>query len=663
MPQCVHSVKPRHRVVETLGEFGVVVSVDQCHDVEARENGPRVDGEEGKEARYGRTPQRPVGDLSQEHGPVPQGVGRRYELWPADDQKKEPGNGKKPRFPRGDDDAHRETEKRRHKQLLPPRSNVGQLRLGSQRDADVDCSDKGHAFLDVLLDIFAIGHSVPPPMREYPSGERSSLRLFIHTLSLSPFERTGAGEKKKMDNIVLLTDSYKVSHYLQYPPKTSKVYSYFESRGGVYNETVFFGLQYLIKKHLLGEVVTMEKIDQAEDYYTKHFPPGFKFYREGWEHILREHGGRLPLSIKAVPEGSVVPVKNVLLTIENTDPLCYWLTNFVETLLVQVWYPMTVATHSREQKKVIAAYLRDTGGEAGLGFKLHDFGFRGVSSVETAGIGGAAHLVNFMGTDTIAGLVVAREYYGESMAGFSIPASEHSTITSWGKENEVDAMKNMLASYPNGLVACVSDSFDIFKACGEYWGERLKDSVLSRDGCLVVRPDSGDPPTTALQVLEILGEKLGKSKNDQDFYVLDPHVRVIWGDGIDYDMLVRILSLLKENGWSADNIAFGSGGGLLQKLNRDTQKCAFKCSAAVVDGQTRDVYKDPVTDHGKVSKKGLLALVKDESGQYTTVAGPSQDDCLVEVFRDGNLLQEYTFAQVRENAALPPLSDLPLPTL
>ena len=448
---------------------------------------------------------------------------------------------------------------------------------------------------------------------------------------------------------------------MQYPSKTSVVYSYFESRGGKYDEVCFFGLQYLLKKYFVGTVVTKEKIDAAEEYYKAHFPEGFVYNRSGWERIVEKHGGKLPLRIKAVPEGLVVGTKNVLMTIENTDPECFWLTNFVETLLVQVWYPMTVATHSREQKKVIAAYLHATGDTGGLGFKLHDFGFRGVSSVETAGIGAAAHLVNFLGTDTMAGLVVAKEFYGATTAGFSIPASEHSTITSWGKDKECDAMKNMLDKYPSGLVACVSDSFDVFKACAEYWGTQLKDQILSRDGQLVVRPDSGDLATTALKVLEILGEKLGTSQNSKNFKELDPHVRIIWGDGIDYDSLNEILGTLKLHGWSADNIAFGSGGGLLQKLNRDTQKCAFKCSYAEVDGLGRDVFKDPITDKGKVSKKGKLALVKQDDGKYVTFPGPRDDDVLVEVFRDGELIVEYTFDQIRETAKLPDLDTLPLP--
>jgi len=467
-----------------------------------------------------------------------------------------------------------------------------------------------------------------------------------------------------MDNLLLLTDSYKVSHWAQYPPGTETVYSYFESRGGKYDEVCFFGLQYFLKRYLAGEVVTKARIDEAAAYYEGHFPPGFEFNRKGWEHIVDEHKGRLPLTIKAVPEGTVVGVKNVLMTVENTDPKCFWLTNYVETLLVQVWHAMTVCTHSREQKKVIAAYLAKTGDVGGLGFKLHDFGFRGVSSVESAGTGACAHLVNFLGTDTVAGLVVAREYYGCRTAGFSIPASEHSTITAWGRADEAKALENMLDAYPTGLVACVSDSYDVFKACSEIWGETLRSKVLGREGTLVVRPDSGEPCATSLKCLELLYEKFGGQVNEKGYKVLDPHVRLIWGDGIDYQALCTICATLKANRWSLDNIAFGSGGGLLQKLNRDTQKCAFKCSSITVGGQDRDVFKDPVTDPGKASKRGRLALVADSEGSYVTkTACPREGvpgDVLVEVFRDGTLLVDQSFDDVRARAAIPDPSTLPL---
>merc|ERR1711881_406974 len=235
------------------------------------------------------------------------------------------------------------------------------------------------------------------------------------------------------------------------------VYSYFESRGcdrKGWDSVCFFGLQYFMKRYLIGQVVTREKIDEAEKVYAVHFGDGITenptmFFREGWEYILEKHGGRLPIHIKCVPEGMVIPNKTVLFTMVNTDPKCYWLANFLETLLVQVWYPMTVCTNSRMQKLSIHKYLEETGNEdwgipGGTVFKLHDFGFRGVSSVESAAIGGAGHLVNFLGTDTVAALMLAKEYYDEPCAGFSIPASEHSTMTSWGRENEVEAFKNML---------------------------------------------------------------------------------------------------------------------------------------------------------------------------------------------------------------------------
>jgi nicotinamide phosphoribosyltransferase len=456
-------------------------------------------------------------------------------------------------------------------------------------------------------------------------------------------------------NKLLLTDSYKLTHWKQYPPGTEKVYSYFESRGGLFEETVFFGLQYYLQKYLAGSFVSLDDVYSAEYFCEQHFGRPGLFNREGWNYIAWEHGGKLPVSIKAVPEGTAVPTGNVLMTIENTDPKVPWLTNFLETMLVQVWYPMTVATLSREMKKLIRAHLAKSGDPSTIDFKLHDFGFRGVSSVESAGLGGAAHLVNFQGTDTLAGIVLAQEHYGLGlkMAGFSIPASEHSTITSWGREHEADAYENMLTQFPDGLVACVSDSYNIFDACSSLWGDKLKEKVLGRNGTLVVRPDSGDPPTVVGQVLDALGEKFGYTTNAKGFKVLPPQVRVIQGDGIDYTMTRQILEVMSLKGWGADNIAFGMGGALLQKLDRDTQKCAFKCAEVVVNGESRKVSKDPVTDPGKRSKAGRMKLVKTERGGFTTVDADLQvEDQLVEVFRNGEVLKTYTFDEVRARAAL-----------
>lgn len=473
-------------------------------------------------------------------------------------------------------------------------------------------------------------------------------------------------------NPLLNTDSYKIAHWEQYPPGTNRVYSYLESRGGRFPETVFFGLQYILRKYLAGPVITQSDLGEAHQLLQMHFGKDL-LNTKGWQHIITDHRGYLPIKIKAVPEGTVVPTHNVLMTVENTCPQCYWLTNYVESLLVQVWYPTTVATQSRAVRQLIKGALERTGDPAGLDFKLHDFGFRGVSSVESASIGGGAHLASgFKGTDTLVALQWLRRYYDEACAGFSIPASEHSTITSWGRENEVRACENMLDKYPTGLVACVSDSYDIFKSCSEIWGGVLKDKVLNRDGCLVVRPDSGDPPVIVMAVLERLGAALGMTYNEKGFKVLNPKVRVIQGDGVNLDSIAEILRRMRENGWSADNVAFGMGGALLQKLDRDTQKFAFKCAhitgssfdqasweagrvmpAGNAVAWERDVYKDPITDGGKVSKRGRMKLVRKENGRLYTqpeALSLAETDQLVEVFRDGRMLTQTTLAEVRERS-------------
>ncbi|ESN96307.1 hypothetical protein HELRODRAFT_67798, partial [Helobdella robusta] len=445
----------------------------------------------------------------------------------------------------------------------------------------------------------------------------------------------------------------KVTHHKQYPADTTYAYSYFESRGGKFDKTLFFGLQYILKRWMVGEVVTEKKIIEAKEVFEKHFGQDV-FYEEGWRYILKEHKGKLPLLIKAVPEGTILPYRNVLFTIENTDPKCFWLTNYFETLLVQTWYPMTVATNSYYQKCILKKYMSKTADSMdSLKFQLHDFGYRGCSSVESAAIGGMSHLVNFEGTDTIAGLLAARTYYSCKMAGHSIPAAEHSTITTWGESNELEAFKNMLTQFPDGCVAVVSDSYDIFKACEQIWGEKLKDCVVNRGkngGRLIIRPDSGDPVETVCHVLKILGEKFGTALNKKGYKVLPNYLRVIQGDGISYESLNDILKAITDKGWSAENLVFGSGGALLQRLDRDTQKCAFKCSAVKINDKLVNVFKDPIGDSGKKSKKGKLKLLCN-NGVYTTVEQCSlddNDDILEVVFVDGELKRDCTLDEVRK---------------
>lgn len=464
-----------------------------------------------------------------------------------------------------------------------------------------------------------------------------------------------------LNNIMLLSDSYKTSHWRQYPPNTSTVYSYFESRGGKFPEVCWFGLQYFIKKYLVGQVVTQAKIDAAEKIINGHMgvlDDMKHFNKEGWEYILKEHGGRLPIIIKAAPEGMVVPVKNVLMTVVNTDPKCFWLTNYLETLLVQVWYPMTVATLSRANKQTILDYHIKTGCTTGMldiAYMLNDFGVRGVSSMETSMLGGAGHLINFGGSDNMPGLTCVLEYYKADLtkfAGMSVPAAEHSTITSWGDTGEQAALKNMLTQYPKGVVAVVSDSYNIYNAVENIWGKELKSLILARPppmGRLVIRPDSGDPKTIVVEVLDLLAKNFEITTNDKGFKVLPHQVRVIQGDGVSYDSIKEIYDNMVNSKWAATNVVFGSGGALLQKMDRDTQKCAFKCCEAIVDGKPRNVYKDPITDKGKQSKKGQLKLVK-SGGAITTLtegAGSPSEDLLVEVFKNGVLTKEWTFDEIR----------------
>ncbi len=457
-----------------------------------------------------------------------------------------------------------------------------------------------------------------------------------------------------ISNFILNSDSYKMSHYLQYPKGTEAVSSYIESRGGDYKRTVFFGLQMFLKE--LEKPITFENIDEAEKIVTAH---GLPFNREGWEYIVRAHSGYLPVEIHAVKEGTVLPTHNVLVQVVNTDPRCFWLTSYIETALLRaVWYPVTVATESWHIKAIIYDSLLKSSDnpDAEIPFKLHDFGARGVSSLESAAIGGCAHLVNFKGTDTLSGLLYAREYYNEAMAGFSIPAAEHSTITAWGKENEVKAYENMVNQFggKDKILAVVSDSYDIYNACSELWGKELKDLVVSNGARIVIRPDSGDPVEVVSKVIRILMDKFGYITNKKGYKLLPPYLRVIQGDGVNPDSIQEILDSLLYQNISTENIAFGMGGALLQKLNRDTLKFAMKANAIKIDGYWNDVWKSPVTDTGKGSKRGRLSLIKDSNGEFVTIRQDeiplNERDYLEPVFCNGKVLRTQHFEEIRNIA-------------
>lgn len=461
-----------------------------------------------------------------------------------------------------------------------------------------------------------------------------------------------------LHSIMTNTDAYKVGMWQQYPAGTEFVYSYIESRGGKYAETEFLGVQALAQ--YLAIPITQKQLNFAVKFWEKCGEP---FNRAGWQHILDEHEGLLPIRLRAAREGLLIPTKSVLATLENTDPKVPWLTTWVETpALRAVWYPTTVGTLSWSIKQFILSYLEKSGDPSTIAFKLHDFGARGVSSLESAGIGGAAHLVNFMGTDTMSGVLHIMDTYGGDVCGFSIPASEHSTITSWGRENEVEAYRNMVQKFgrPGSTLAVVSDSYDIYNAC-KLWGTELKDEVIASGATVVIRPDSGDPVEVLPKMMAILEHYYGAPRNAKGYKVLN-NVRILWGDGINQQSLETIMRVMVDfHGYSADNFAFGMGGGLLQQLDRDTLKFAMKCSAigiSVPDGrglssmEWRDVFKDPITDPGKASKKGRVTLFKDTNGEYYSGVEDWQEDELETYLENGVIGFTQTFEQVRANSEL-----------
>lgn len=460
------------------------------------------------------------------------------------------------------------------------------------------------------------------------------------------------------NNVLLNTDSYKVGMWALYPPKTQNVFSYIESRGGIHRETVFFGLQAFIKEYLL-EPLTMDDVEEAIEFWKLH---GENVNEENLRKLVTKHNGYLPVRIRAVEEGKVVPVKNVLVTIEATDEEFYWLPTWLETSLLRaIWYPTTVATNSFQMRQIIKEYLEKTGTVEAIDWKLHDFGARGANSYEASGLGAMSHLVNFNGTDSIAGTVFARRYYNakKDVAG-SIPATEHSISTSWGRDEASYVRNNIEATKAFPIFANVADTYDVF-AFVNMLGKELREDVLElgkQGRTMVVRPDSGDPVKTPIQIIEMLLCHFGSEINAKGYKVLPPFLRVIQGDGIGPKEVKAILEGLEAKGISADNIAFGMGGKLLGSPQRDDQKFAMKASAVKIDGQWKGVSKDPVTDPGKRSKEGRLTLVENQglgSISVQTVEEKyvgNRKDLMKTVFENGKLVSEIDFDKVRQNARI-----------
>lgn len=470
-------------------------------------------------------------------------------------------------------------------------------------------------------------------------------------------------------NLLLATDAYKFGgHLQQYPEGTNKIYSYLIARSDKkLPQTVFFGLQYYLKEYL-STPVTHADVDEAIKYRKMVLGECPDDITQAWRKLADL--GYLPLEIKAVEEGQIMPVKNVLMTITNTHPDFYWLPNMMESLLLKVWNTITVASYSKKLKNLVHKYSDATSDSTFLNpFLVHDFGYRGVSSEETAALSGAAHLVNFLGTDTIPAVKLINEYYKpttDAPLGLSVPASEHSVMTAYGQENELDAFKHMLKTYPTGIVSIVSDSFNLWNVLTNFT-EELRSEIENRDGKVVFRPDSGNPeyiicgdpsaPDGSPEnkgALRILDEKFGNTINSKGYKEINSKVGLIYGDGMYFERYERILNNLKEMGYANTNLVIGVGGLLLQQHSRDDQGFAFKATYCEINGEPREIVKDPITDPGKKSHKGLMALQKDVFGYFTVDQvdkyTEQNDNLLNTVYKDGILLKEYSIEEVRERA-------------
>ncbi len=470
-------------------------------------------------------------------------------------------------------------------------------------------------------------------------------------------------------NPLLATDVYKMGHMEQYAPGCNKVYSYLTARSDKnFGKTVFFGLQYYLKEYL-----SVKLTPQMGEEFLKYRKMILGSNSPEVEAQMRALCalGYFPLEIKAVEEGTVMPVKNVLMTITNTHPDFYWVVGFIESLILKLWYSITVASCCRSYREMVDKAFSETVTPDLMflkDFTVHDFGYRGDATEEGAAISGGAHLISFKGSDTVPALPFVEHYYyanTNELIMASVPASEHSVMCSFGREQEFDAFENMLKLYPTGIVSIVSDTFDVYKVLTDF-AERLKPAIMAREGKVVFRPDSGNPeyiicgdpnaPEGSNEwkgAIRLLDEKFGSSVNDLGYKVLNPQVGLIYGDGMYLDRYQRTLDKLKEMGYAACNLVIGVGG-ILRNHSRDTLGFAIKATYVEVNGEGREIEKDPITDSKKKSHKGLLCLTYGDNMEFVTM---DKCDRLVEtkgllktVFVDGVLKNETTFERIRAKA-------------
>lgn len=463
-------------------------------------------------------------------------------------------------------------------------------------------------------------------------------------------------EDQLLISLICRLDSYKFSHPFAYPDGIEAMSSYGEARVSASETIIPFGLQLLIKRYLT-QSVTMAHVDAAEAFTEGHF--GRKLFdRKGWEKVVNVYGGKLPLVIRALPEGMKVRGGMPLYTVTVFDKDLAWMSAGFETMIQRgVWYPTTIVTKDYKTKQAIKSFYEKTGANMGLlPFSLHDFGGRGVTCAEQAEIGGASHTVNFMGSDTVEGILTANFYYKHAMSAFSVYATEHAIECSFGKdiENEKAYIRKQLSHAKPGLIiSIVIDGYDVYRAA-ELLCTEFKDEIIASGAKIVFRPDSGDMMKVIPRLLKLQEMAFGTTLTDKGYKQIN-HVGIIQGDGVDHDAVVAVLQMITDMGYSADCVIFGSGGALLQKVNRDTFKFAQKGCAIFIDGKWIGIAKDPVTDEGKKSKEGVLTVVRSKmTGELQTArldTGPLNEefeDVMNLVYYLGDLYNETTLDEVRE---------------
>ena len=479
-----------------------------------------------------------------------------------------------------------------------------------------------------------------------------------------------------MTNPLLLTDGYKVDHRRQYPNKTTLVYSNWtprKSRIEGIEEVIFFGLQYFIKKYIIEDFETnffSKPKDEVLKAYSRRINSYLGENSVGIDHIGDLHDlGYIPMVFKALPEGSSVPIKVPMFTMYNTLPEFFWLTNYFETLIsTTVWLPCNSATIAYQYRQILDKYAAETSSiPEFVDWQGHDFSMRGMAALEAALISGAGHLLSFTGTDTIPAIDFLESYYNansdEELIGGSVAATEHSVMSMGTNSAEQETFKRLITEvYPKGIVSVVSDTWDLWKVLSEYI-PNLKNEILSRDGKLVIRPDSGDPvkiicgdpdatePLAKKGVVQLLWDTFGGTVNEKGYKELDSHVGAIYGDSITLDRAVSICEGLKKNGFASTNVVLGIGSFTYQYNTRDTFGFAMKATYGEVDGVGRDIYKDPITDDGtKKSARGLIKIVK-ENGTFKLIDKVSWEEEkqgeLKEVFRNGKLLVDQSLKEIR----------------